>query len=159
MLPFELAELPTLSIDPPWFSKGVLPAITVDGKMNIYDPTGALLSSTQLPEGIQNTRIKGFYNCSPFMVINESELIVISATAGQLDVSAYEEVYYSSINGHLLLPVKQNGLWGCIDLNGDLVVPCVFRYEPTISADSTRVLGRIPNANGADSYALYIIGY
>lgn len=159
MLPFELAELPYMSIENPWFAEGVLPAITADGMMNVYDSTGALLSSSPLPEGVQSTRIKGFSDCSPFMVINEGELIVISATAGLLDVSAYEEVYYTSYNGHLLLPVKQNGLWGCIDLNGDLVVPCVFRYEPRISADSTRVLGRIPSEEGGDVYTLYIIAH
>lgn len=158
MLPFELAELPTLSLDHPWFIEGVLPAITADGKMNVYDATGALLSSTQLPEGVQSNQIKGFYYCSTFMVIDGDAPFVISATAGQLDVSAYEDVYYSSYNGHKLLPVKQNGLWGCIDLSGELVIPCVFRYEPAISTDSTRVLGRVINEEGYTVYTLYVIG-
>ena len=37
--------------------------------------------------------------------------------------------------------MQKDGKWGAIDVNGDVVLPFIFRYSPTVSADSTLVYG------------------
>lgn len=157
VVPVTECQFPNLNENSIWFSTGYLPCLTADGQLIIYNTAGEITASATLPAGTTINQIQGFYDCSPLLVIKGDAPIVISATAGQLDVSAYEDVHFSSYNGYQLLPVKQNGLWGCIDMNGELVVPCMYKYQPSVSSDGTRVLGVTYNAATGYSDVLCII--
>ena len=56
--------------------------------------------------------------------------------------------------GQELLAVKQDGLWGCIGMDGEVVVPFVMKYAPEISFDGRYVVG-----STAEGYQLFTISY
>lgn len=138
LIPFMAARLP----DENWFTYGVLPVLTLDGQLCFYDESGAVITSMPMPEGADVYDVDGLNEGWPMLLVDASGAYsVLSATAGVVDVSAYEEVQQDWDGGCGLLCVKQNGKWGCIDMSGSLVVPCELEYAPDTSRDNTRVLG------------------
>lgn len=138
LIPFTVERLP----DENWFTYGVMPVLTLDGQLCFYDETGALVASMPMPEGADVYDVDGLDEGWPMLLVDaDGAYSVLSATAGVLDVSAYEEVKQDWDGGYGLLCVRQNGKWGCIDMTGALVVPCELEYAPDTSRDNTRVLG------------------
>ena len=158
IIPFIIKTLPNLNSDEPFFEEGILPAVTIDGVLNIYDATGAVLNSWTLPA--ENTYFySGFYESAPAIMHKENGVVTIITATSVLDLSAYESVSYSPSKGGKLICVEQDNKWGCLDLNGNLVVPFTFRYCPTISEDSTLVLGSYTNEDYDTVYVLYTLSY
>lgn len=161
VIPFDTIELPSLNSSSTWFANGFLPALTADHHLRIYNTAGEITQDVLLPESIEDSSdIRGFSSTNThFMYIEGETPMVISMTAGLLDVSAYDEVYYSYSNTSKLLLVKQNELWGCIDDSGELVVPCMFKYQPSINHDGTRVFGIVDDEELGYLSTLCIVEY
>lgn len=126
--------------------------------LNIYDATGAVLNSWTLPA--ENTYFySGFYESAPAIMHKENGVVTIITATSVLDLSAYESVSYSPAEGGKLICVEQDNKWGFLDLDGNVVVPFTFRYCPSISADSTLVLGSYTNEDYDTVYVLYTLSY
>jgi hypothetical protein len=122
------------------------------GDLYFYDTTGAVTASVT-GKGLRTTALKGFSHGMPILAVQEGAgYTLISATHGVLP-GVYED-YDLNFTGAKVISVCQNGLWGCIGLDGATVVP--FEYEGiAISADGTLVMGQKPNG----TWVAYNIAY
>lgn len=153
IIPCELINWPTLSAETPWFTNGVLAVITHENKLNFYDAAGTVLSSVELGENEiyssdLGNEIIGI-NCT------DGTTLYASAAKGLLDISAYEDTY--GYYSHNLLNVKQNGLWGVMDQNGEVIIPCIHEYTIKITDDGTMALGCYYTENNEKVNILYTI--
>lgn len=153
IIPCELIDWPNLSAEEPWFTNGVLAAITSENKLNFYDAAGTVLSSVELGENKVYSRDLGkeiiMINCA------DGTTLYASAAKGLLDISAYEDTdgYYSEN----LLNVKQNGFWGVMDQNGEVIIPCIHAYTLRITKDGTMALGYYYTESNEEVNILYTI--
>ncbi len=96
---------------------------------------------------------KGLTNNAPMIYAEmNGKISVFTATRGELPTQ-YEEAARGQA-GQELLAVKQDGLWGCIGMDGEVVVPFVMKYAPEISFDGRYVVG-----STAEGYQLFTISY
>ena len=95
----------------------------------------------------------GLTNNAPMIYAEmNGKISVFTATRGELPTQ-YEEAARGQA-GQELLAVKQDGLWGCIGMDGEVVVPFVMKYAPEISFDGRYVVG-----STAEGYQLFTISY
>lgn len=136
-----------------YFAGGYQPALSSEGQVCFFDTTGNVVASSET--GIKEYYLKGFtYHNSPIIGIQtEAGYKLISATHGVMD-KEYEDVdiWY---NSQKIISVMENGLWGCVDMAGNLVIPCVFVEYPEISNDGTLVIGE--TVDGV--YSAYQLAY
>lgn len=155
IIPCTLSEVPDLSPEDPWFENGILPAITADNHLNFYDTTGAVLSSIDLtaygedPDYETNGEIT-------LIEYGDDEIALISTAKGAIDISAYEEI---DLHDNGLVDVMQNDLWGVMDQNGELIIPCIHSSSLTVTEDGTLALGRYDDENDERVTVLYAIEY
>ena len=138
--------------DRPFFLSGYEAGVTMGGDLYFYDTTGAVTASVT-GKGLRTTALKGFSHGMPILAVQEGAgYTLISATHGVLP-GVYED-YDLNFTGAKVISVCQNGLWGCIGLDGATVVP--FEYEGiAISADGTLVMGQKPDG----TWVAYNIAY
>lgn len=122
-----------------------------DGKLMYLDRAGNVTATAEYP--ISNSDYRGFYNNAPFVTVdNLGQKIVITATAGELE-QKYQDAGYPQA-GQRVLAVQLDDAWGVIDMQGNTVIPFIFRYSPDITDDGTLVCG-----STNDGYALYTLAY
>ena len=138
--------------DRPFFLSGYEAGVTMGGDLYFYDTTGAVTASV-IGKGLRTTALKGFSHGMPILAVQEGAgYTLISATHGVLP-GMYED-YDLNFTGAHLISVCQNGLWGCIGLDGATVVP--FEYVGiAISGDGTLVMGQKPDG----TWVAYNIAY
>ena len=125
--------------------------VAKDGVVMYLDMAGRVTATIEYP--LQAGDYRGFYNNAPFLTYeNMGQQIVFTAEKGEL-AQRYEDAGYPHA-GQRVLAVKLNDAWGVIDLQGNTVIPFVFRYSPSISDDGTLVTGSTD-----DGYVLYTIAY
>lgn len=138
VVPFTASAVPVDNL----FAYGVLPVIMPDGQLCYYDETGAVVASMPMPEGATKYDVDGFTHSSPVLLVKVDDVCtVLSAAAGVLDVSAYDEVRLLGTAG--AMAVKQGDKWGVLDAAGTQVIPCELDGVPDISLDNTLVLGEV----------------
>ncbi len=136
-----------------YFPTGYQGALDQNGHLHFYDKTGAE-TAVYNEHRLANYNLSGFLFNSPIMAVSMGDgLMLITATQGALP-GRYEDVEISYY-GQQIVAAKQGGLWGCVDMEGNAVVPFVHSEEPEISNDGTLVLGAM--ADG--SYVVYNIAY
>ena len=155
VVPFVMTNLPQAN----WFAGDAMPVVTTDGRLCYLDATGAVLSSVTLPEGMNAGGINGLDEGAPVLYYTCDGVVTVLTADGVLDVTGYDQVrdVWNGERSHGLLSVQQNGLWGCINEHGDLVVPCVFAGQPEISFDGGAVLGTCYNDAGDEVWRLYTL--
>lgn len=122
-----------------------------DGKLMYLDRAGNVTATSEYP--ISSSDYRGFYNNAPFVTVdNMGQKIVITATAGELE-QKYQDAGYPK-PGQRVLAVQLDDAWGVIDMQGNTVIPFVFRYSPDMTDDGTLVSG-----NTSDGYVLYTLAY
>ena len=107
------------------------------GKLRFLTPDGQVSASADYE--LKENDWKGLANNAPMIYAEmNGKISVFTATRGELE----------------LLAVKQDGLWGCIGMDGEVVVPFVMKYAPEISFDGRYVVG-----STAEGYQLFTISY
>lgn len=136
----------------PFFLSGYEAAMTMSGDLYFYDTTGAVTASVT-GKGLSTTGLKGFSQGMPILAMKEGAgYTLISATHGVLP-GVYEDIDLNTTGVHLV-SVCQNGLWGCVGLDGTAVVP--FAYKGiAMSNDGTLVMGQASDG----SWTVYNIAY
>lgn len=121
------------------FLSGYEAGLTMDGDLYFYDTTGAVTASVT-DMGLRYTSLEGFGHGMPILGIKSgADYFLVSATQGLLP-GVYDD-FDLGTTGAQIVAVSQNGLWGCIDLNGATVVP--FEHEGVaISDDGTLAMGQ-----------------
>ena len=121
------------------------------GKLRFLTPDGQVSASADYE--LKENDWKGLTNNAPMIYAEmNGKISVFTATRGELPTQ-YEEAARGQA-GQELLAVKQDGLWGCIGMDGEVVVPFVMKYAPEISFDGRYVVG-----STADGYQLFTISY
>ncbi len=135
-----------------YFPNGYQAAINEEGLLTFIDESGAVSAQFDVP--MSQYSYEGYMSNSPIMALDTGNgYTIITATHGQLS-----EIYDNVDIGYSAQPiicVEKNGLWGCIDMAGEVVVPFVHTEAPTVSDDGTLVWGE--NADG--SATIYHINY
>ena len=135
------------------FVLGYQAVLTEDGGLIYLDQQGNVLSSVDYK--LSDSDYKGFtYNAPIIAVQNMGQYVIITATKGQLE-ETYDDITTIRCATQQLMAVQKDNLWGVIDIDGDLVIPFIFRNSPDINADATRVLG----VNENREYLLYTVTY
>ncbi|MBE5803205.1 MAG: hypothetical protein E7316_01665 [Clostridiales bacterium] len=153
LVPCELTDVPYLSPENPWFENGILYALSTDNHLNFYDTTGALINAIDLtpygedPDYETNGEIT-------LIEYGEDQIALISTAKGVIDVSAYEELEFYDCG---LVAVKQNDLWGVMDQNGDVIIPCIHKGYPSITKDGTAAEGYYYNEDSDRVSLIYTI--
>lgn len=136
-----------------YFASGYQAMLDEKGRLVYLDPNGNVNASVDYT--LSDSDYKGFYYNSPIIIVkNMGSYLVITATRGVLDTT-YEDAVQSYSATQRLITVKKNGLWGCIDMNGDTVIPFVHKNSLEISSDGTLVTGRTDDGD----YMLYTVSY
>lgn len=113
-------------------------AITPEGHLHFLDKQGNVTAKAEYQ--LTSNDYKGSGYGARFAVVNNlGKYIVFTAEKGQLP-EMYED-FMTAHAEHQLLCVKKGDKWGAIDVQGNTVIPFIFKYNPTISADSTLVYG------------------
>ena len=121
------------------------------GKLRFLTPDGQVSASADYE--LKENDWKGLANNAPMIYAEmNGKISVFTATRGELPTQ-YEEAARGQA-GQELLAVKQDGLWGCIGMDGEVVVPFVMKYAPEISFDGRYVVG-----STAEGYQLFTISY
>ena len=109
------------------------------GKLRFLTRDGQVSASVDYE--LKENDWKGLTNNAPMIYAEmNGKISVFTAARGQA--------------GQELLAVKQDGLWGCIGMDGEVVVPFVMKYAPEISFDGRYVVG-----STAEGYQLFTISY
>lgn len=126
-------------------------AVMKDGKLSYIDLEGNV--TVTLDYEMSESDFSGFIYNAPFVTFKErSKIVVVTAVAGELE-ETYDEAAMPR-ESLKVLAVKQGDLWGVIDLEGNVVIPFEYKYQPDISLDGTLVLG---NVDG--TYVLRTLSY
>lgn len=150
VIPLAYDELGGNAEDNTFFAQGYQVALK-DGHVYYLDQNGNVTAAVE-DFTLTDSDCRGFYDNAPFLVIkNLGKSMVITAKAGLLSES-YEDADYPETYQDILA-VQKDGLWGCIGLNGETVIPFIFKYTPDISSDGTMVSGRSDDGE----YKLYIL--
>lgn len=121
------------------------------GKLRFLNRDGQVSASVDYE--LKENDWKGLTNNAPMIYAEmNGKISVFTATRGELPTQ-YEEAARGQA-GQELLAVKQDGLWGCIGMDGEVVVPFVMKYAPEISFDGRYVVG-----STAEGYQLFTISY
>ena len=121
------------------------------GKLRFLTPDGQVSASVDYE--LKENDWKGLTNNAPMIYAEmNGKISVFTATRGELPTQ-YEEAARGQA-GQELLAVKQDGLWGCIGMDGEVVVPFVMKYAPEISFDGRYVVG-----STAEGYQLFTFSY
>ena len=121
------------------------------GKLRFLTRDGQVSASVDYE--LKENDWKGLTNNAPMIYAEmNGKISVFTATRGELPTQ-YEEAARGQA-GQELLAVKQDGLWGCIGMDGEVVVPFVMKYAPEISFDGRYVVG-----STAEGYQLFTISY
>ncbi len=120
------------------FVGGYQPAITSEGHLHFLDQQGQVVAKAEYE--LSSGDYKGFSNGSSFAVVNNmGKYIVITAEAGELPTK-YEEASTPQATTKLL-SVKKDGMWGAIDLKGNVVIPFVHSSALEINKQATLAFG------------------
>ncbi len=120
------------------FANDAQVAITPEGYLHYLNKQGEITAKAEY--ALSTSDYKGFGYSSDFVVVsNMGQYIVITSQMGELPVK-YEDVS-TPRTGHKVLLVKQDGLWGGIDVWGQTVVPFVHKYAPEMTNDSAMIYG------------------
>lgn len=118
------------------------------GRLSFVDTTGKVTASVDYE--LTSYDYKGYSYNSPIVAVkNMGKYILISATHGELP-GKYEDVITPSGTSPYIAAQK-DGLWGVVNMAGEVVIPFDNRWTPTISKDGTRITG----TNEAREYFLY----
>lgn len=108
------------------------------GCLSFVDPAGNVTASVDYE--LSYSDYKGYtYNAPIVAVKNMGKYMLISATHGQLP-GMYEDML-TPHGQHKFIAVQKDGLWGCVNMAGEVIVPFTLRYTPTISEDGTVIVG------------------
>lgn len=136
-----------------YYAVGYQAVLDDAGKLSYLDKSGNVVSSVDF--ALSDSDYKGFYYNAPIIAVkNMGSFMIITATNGLL-VETYEDATTVTSANQRIISVQKNGLWGCIDMSGNTVVPFIHRYSLDITDDGTLVTGRV---NDGD-YMLYTISY
>lgn len=131
--------------------EGGYQAALESGKLRFLTRDGQVSASVDYE--LKENDWKGLTNNAPMIYAEmNGKISVFTATRGELPTQ-YEEAARGQA-GQELLAVKQDGLWGCIGMDGEVVVPFVMKYAPEISFDGRYVVG-----STAEGYQLFTISY
>lgn len=113
-------------------------ALTDEGHLHFIDRQGNVTAKAEY--SLSSSDYKGAGRGSSFVLVsNMGKYMVFTATKGQLP-TMYEDARTPKTN-HQILIVKQDGLWGAIDVDGNTVLPFVHRNAMEITDDGTLVYG------------------
>lgn len=136
-----------------YFASGYQAMLDTAGRLVYLDKKGNVTASVDFT--LSENDYKGFYNNAPIIAVkNMGSFMIITATKGVLPTT-YEDATTVAAPTQRIISVKQNGLWGCIDMNGNTVVPFVHTYSLDISADGTLATGRVQDGG----HMIYHISY
>lgn len=130
------------------FASGYNAVVDEKGRLSYLDEKGNVTASVEYE--LDAYSYKGFVYNAPFVAVeNMGKYLVITATSGELPTK-YEDVSTGRAC-QKILAVQLDGVWGCIGLNGETVIPFCFKYAPDISLDGTLITGRTTEGE----YVLY----
>lgn len=136
-----------------YFALGYQAALTKEGGLVYLDEQGNEL--VRVDYGLTSSDYKGYnYNAPIIAVKNMGKYVIITATKGQLE-ETYDDVMTIQCATQRLMAVQQGELWGVIDIDGNLVIPFIFRSAPDINGDGTAVIGLTEDRQ----YLLYRVSY
>lgn len=134
------------------FTSGYNMVLDEKGCLSFIDETGAVTASVSYQ--LSSSDYKGYIYNAPFAVVNNmGRYMVITATNGEL-AETYDD-FTTARGGQRILCVKKGDVWGCIDLEGNTVIPFEHRSSLSISADGTLVCGQ----NTDRQYVIYTVSY
>ena len=124
--------------DEGYFASGYTAAVDSNGRLSYFDENGNVTASVSYE--LSSYDYKGFIYNAPIMAVkNMGKYIIITATNGELP-TMYDD--FSTCGARQrIISVKQGDVWGCIDMDGNTVIPFVHKNAPDISADGTLVVG------------------
>lgn len=153
ILPANYSEIGDYDNTQSIFALGYQVVIDAEGHLSYVDINGEDVIS--VPFTVDSFDCKGFnYNAPILWVKNLGGCTIITATAGVLE-GTYEDATYVTSPTQRIVSVKKNGLWGCIDMSGNVVVPFEHKYSLKISSDGTLASGTLNNGD----YVIYTISY
>lgn len=127
------------------FTSGYQVVLNDISQVVFYDKEGNVTASSKDMYNARN--LDGFRYNSPIVSAKQADgtYKLITATKGELD-EVYEDVD-SWYNAQKLISVKKDGLWGCVDIDGNLVVPAVHTDALDMSNDGTLVIGELADGS------------
>jgi len=136
----------------PFFANGYPAVYSTEGQVCFFDMAGNVTASSA--KGVGYLMLEGFSYNSPIIGIEGEEgYTLFSAVKGEM-TEVYDDVdtWYTS---QPVISVEKNGLWGCVDMMGNQVIPFVFSGIPDISNDGTLVVGETAES----VYTVYKLAY
>jgi len=153
VLPAVYASLASSSDTRNYFASGYQAVLDDAGHLSFLDLEGNVTAS--VPYTLSESDYLGYnYNAPIIAVKNMGTYLIITASKGILPAT-YDDVSYVRSALQRIIAVKKGDVWGCIDMNGNTVVPFVHKYAPDVSKDGTLVVGALTEGG----YAAYNIGY
>ena len=135
-----------------YFAMGYQAALH-DGRLFWIDRNGDV--QAVVPYSLNEGDYQGFSVNGLFAVVRATDgAVVITAAAGELP-QRYEDAVAPTTPRQRILNVKQNGLWGAIDLNGNTVIPFEHENQLQISDDGALAIGQ----NAQHEQVVYAIAY
>ena len=133
-----------------FYLSGYQMALTYEGDLFCYDTAGNVTASLT-GQNLKSSNCNGFNYNSPILAIGSNGgYSLFSATHGLLS-GTYEDY---EVTLAPVISVCLNGAWGCVALDGTVVVPFEFS-RISISADGTLMIGK--RADG--SWGVYNVAY
>ena len=130
------------------FLQGYNALVDEKGRLSYVDVNGTITASVDYE--LSYSDYKGFgFNAPIVAVKNMGKYTLISATHGELP-GKYDDVL-TPAGTNSFIAVQKDGLWGIVDMAGEVVVPFELRWGPTISADGSLITG----STEAREYFLY----
>lgn len=121
------------------FTLGYNALLDEKGNLSFVDVNGNVTASVDY-ELTSSYDYKGFSFNAPIMAVkNMGKYILISATHGELP-GKYDDALTPSGTSPFIA-VQKDGLWGVVNMDGEVVIPFVHKWTPEISKDGTRILG------------------
>lgn len=130
------------------FTQGYTAVLDEKGCLSYLDVNGNVTASVEYE--LSSSDYKGFSFNAPIVAVkNMGKYMLISATHGEL-ADKYDDVL-SPKGTNSVIAVQKDGLWGVVDMAGNVVVPFELRWSPSISADGSLIQG----STEAREYFLY----
>ena len=135
-----------------YFASGYQAAINGEGKLVFFNEAGEITVKTDL--SVSASKNKGLLQDAPFVMAKNGDVYAVAtATRGVLP-NLFSDVYVCQ-NGQKILSVEDRGGWGCIDVDGNLLIPCDYVYYLDISDDGTLAIGMLEDGTAVR----YMIDY
>lgn len=128
-------------------------AVLRDGALAWVDRDGRVTASAT---GVMNAGDLQGFQVNGLFAVNKAqgEAVIFTAAAGELP-QRYEDAVAVTSPRQRILCVKRDGLWGAINMNGDVVIPLEHAGPLQISQDGTLAIGQ----NARQEQVAYAVAY